>query len=380
MRLDEELLLDLVGRFQEAALAPAAWPQALERLSDALGGVPLHFGVQRLPKGMDWMVSVRRDPIYHRIFQERFAPPNTNPVMEAAKSMRPRVLYQRSELIDDADYHASAMYHETIRPMGQGEFALAMLVRSRDYVVPLTIYRRLGDGSFTEPELTFLQRLLPHLSRCVQIQLRLETAEAESRELGGALDRLPMAVLLLDSQAKLIRANPAAEALLQAGDGLAIAEGRVVASDRRTSERLRRLVAAAAAPTEGHGRDPGGCTALPRRPPARPLMVVVATLPRGTAVDGVLGGRVVAVLLVRDPDRCGPAPGAHLAELYGLTAAEARTAEALASGLGPREIAAKLGIGLATVRTHLHRAFDKTGTTSQADLMRLLLTSGSLPG
>src|SRR4051794_909185 len=69
------LLLDLIGRFYDAALDPAAWPAALERLSDVFGGVPAHFGVQRLPEGMPWTVSVRRDPALHRAFQELFAPP-----------------------------------------------------------------------------------------------------------------------------------------------------------------------------------------------------------------------------------------------------------------------------------------------------------------
>ena len=380
MPLDEELLLDLIGRFEEAMLAPAEWPRALERLSDALGGVPLHFGVQRLPKGMDWMVSVRRDSIYDRIFQERLAPPNSNPIMEAAKTMRPSVLYQRHELIDDAAYRASPMYHETIRPMGQGEFALAMLLRTVDYVTPFTVYCRLGDGSFTEPELAFLRRLLPHLSRCLQIQLRLATAEAESQETGGTLDRLPLAVVLLDSQGKPVRTNPAAEALLRSDDGLSIVGGRIVASERRAAHRLRHLVAAAAATASGRGDHPGGCVAVARRPPARPLSVLVAPLPRAAAIHGTVEGRAVAVLLVRDPDRSGPAPDAHLAQLYGLTTAEARTARALASGHAPREIAAELGVGLATVRTHLHRVFEKTGTASQADLVRLLLTSGSPSG
>jgi DNA-binding CsgD family transcriptional regulator len=35
----------------------------------------------------------------------------------------------------------------------------------------------------------------------------------------------------------------------------------------------------------------------------------------------------------------------------------------------------RLGIKIATARTHLHRIFVKTGTTRQAELMRLMLTS-----
>jgi hypothetical protein len=216
MSLNEDLLLDLIGGFYDAALAPAEWPRALERLSDVLGGVPVHFGVQRLPQGMPWMAS--------------------------------------------------------------------------------------GSGAvhFTADEVAFLQRLLPHLNRCLQVQLRLETAEAESRELAAALDRLPLAVILLGAQAQVVRANAAAEALLSAGDGLTVRCGRLVASDSRAAERLRSLIAAAATGA-GRGVDPGGHMALPRRPPSRPLSIFVSPLPEGLMRDR--GIRAAALMLIRDPDR-----------------------------------------------------------------------------
>lgn len=370
--LDEDLLLDLLASFYDAALAPAEWPRALERLSDALGGVPVHFGVQRLPEGMPWIASVRRDPAYHRLFQERFAPPRTNPVIEAAAAMRVGGLYQRHQFWDDAAYRASEIHHEIVRPQGQEDFALAMLARASDFVVPFTIYRRLGSGPFADDEAAFLARLLPHLSRCLQIQLRLETAEAQGRELASTLDRLPLGVILLGPEGQVVRANAAADVLLRAGDGLTVRGGRIAAAGRRATERLHRLIASAAATGAGRGDDPGGTMALPRRPPGRSLSVLVSPLPEGGMRDrGAVGA--AAVMLVRDPDRQEPVSETHLAELYGLTAAEARTAAMLVSGDGPGRIAARLGIGLATVRTHLHRIFDKTGAARQAELVRLLM-------
>ena len=80
------------------------------------------------------------------------------------------------------------------------------------------------------------------------------------------------------------------------------------------------------------------------------------------------------LLLVRDPARVPPIAGARLVELFGLTGAEARVATALLGADSPREVAAQLGIGLATVRSHLHRLYDKTGTRRQAELVWLLAT------
>lgn len=67
-----------------------------------------------------------------------------------------------------------------------------------------------------------------------------------------------------------------------------------------------------------------------------------------------------------------------LRELYGLTATEARVAQALVSRHAPHEIADSLEIAMSTVRTHLRVAYSKVGATSQADLVRRLLHSAAV--
>ena len=71
--------------------------------------------------------------------------------------------------------------------------------------------------------------------------------------------------------------------------------------------------------------------------------------------------------------RGGDAPAEALRATYGLTPAETRTAAALLDHGHLAEVAAKLDISLATVRTLLQRTFDKTDTHSQAELVRLML-------
>ena len=61
-----------------------------------------------------------------------------------------------------------------------------------------------------------------------------------------------------------------------------------------------------------------------------------------------------------------------IAKLYKLTPSELRVWLAIVQAGGISETAAALGIGEATVKTHLHRLFAKTGAGSQADLVRLI--------
>lgn len=61
--------------------------------------------------------------------------------------------------------------------------------------------------------------------------------------------------------------------------------------------------------------------------------------------------------------------------IYGLTASQAQLAQLLAEGIDLTLAAEKLGVSINTLRTHLQRMFDKTGTRSQSALVGILLSA-----
>jgi DNA-binding CsgD family transcriptional regulator len=73
--------------------------------------------------------------------------------------------------------------------------------------------------------------------------------------------------------------------------------------------------------------------------------------------------------------RCGfEIPAARLAAAFQLTSAEAHLASALAEGLSLRDYAAREGLKITTVRWHLQNIFARTGTRSQSDLVRTIVS------
>ena len=104
---------------------------------------------------------------------------------------------------------------------------------------------------------------------------------------------------------------------------------------------------------------------------ASQLSVLVAPLPGAHPFP--LEEVATAILLVADPEQVRPAADGHLRALYGLTKAEARVAQTLLDADRLADVADSLGVTLSTVRTHLQRAFDKTDTRRQSELVRLLL-------
>ena len=114
--------------------------------------------------------------------------------------------------------------------------------------------------------------------------------------------------------------------------------------------------------------------ALARPVPRRPLSALV--VPLKIELTWFVTGRPAAIVFVADPDSAPRTAPDQLRNLYRLTPAEAAVAIAIARGGGLQAVADELGISLTTARTHLQHVFEKTETRRQAELGRLIATSG----
>lgn len=171
-----------------------------------------------------------------------------------------------------------------------------------------------------------------------------DSVPSQMEALTRAFEALPVALAVLDRRGRVLHANASARA-----------EPDFLTSLSRNAATLARRALDTNAPTG---------TTQPRAGGA--LWVVAAPLPGADyQVDLVM---VTAL----DPTSNHPASTQLIAELCGLTPAEAQTARLILAGESPKMIARTLGVSLATVKTHLHRVFAKTGTSGQPDLARRL--------
>ena len=79
-----------------------------------------------------------------------------------------------------------------------------------------------------------------------------------------------------------------------------------------------------------------------------------------------------AALFIHKAALEAPSPPEVIARTYQLTPGELRVLMAIVQVGGAAEAAETLGVGEATVRTHLQRLFAKTGASRQADLVKLV--------
>jgi DNA-binding CsgD family transcriptional regulator len=176
-----------------------------------------------------------------------------------------------------------------------------------------------------------------------------------SRWLAATLDEIDYGLVLVDGQGRLRHANRCARARLDAGDGLRMEGGRVVACE--SGERTELEAAIHAAATRGLRR----LVQLGTGPGA----FAVAVIPVPATALGPMG-----VLLVTSRHHvCEPLSTDWFARAHGLTPTECRVLHALCDGVQPSDIAEMLGVALSTVRTHIGTIRAKTGASSVKELL-----------
>lgn len=375
--MHETRLDDLIGLFYDAATAPELWPTALEAVGDALGGCALVMSILSPREGLKFAATVRIDPDYRALIEQRFASPETNPLVAAMPRLPITVPVAREAILPDREYLGGELYNEVFRPQDLAHAAAACVLRTPDHIVPLGIVRQAGSERPDRRDLDLLGRLLPHMQRSVQLYLRLGSLEARWSAAEEALDHLPFGVVLVDACGKVLFLNRSAESVIAAADGLTVREGVLIAATSEETRALGKLVAEAAATGAGAGTSPGSAIVLSRPSMSAPLPVLVAPLRGQWTLPAER--RAAAAVFVTDPARCATVAGRQLIELFGLTPAEAQLAVALLAGKRLARIAAERGVQLPTVRNQLRAVLAKTGTGRQAELVRLLATLPAAP-
>jgi DNA-binding CsgD family transcriptional regulator len=179
------------------------------------------------------------------------------------------------------------------------------------------------------------------------------------------LDGLPYGVIVLNTDGRPRVLNGTARAILAERDGLEDSPHGLRAGVSQDTVALRNALSSL--------QQPGGSVASHwlsfTRPSGRPpILATLSSLPgRAVSVDGL------AWLVVVDLERKRAIDGSALSRWYGLTKSEVGLTLLLAEGRSVDEAADRLCISMNTARTHLKRIFLKTGTSRQAQLVRLVL-------
>jgi DNA-binding CsgD family transcriptional regulator len=363
---DCQQLSELISIVYDAAIDQSLWENAIEAVAYFVGGVGA--GLFRKDVDAQHVSAPHRFgivwPLPVALFRQIYPAAVGHFLAEIEQPIALADLMPYHELIE------TGFYQEWARPQGLIDFVSAVLDRSAASVAMFGVFRHERDG-FVDDETRYRMRLIaPHIRRAVLIAGMFDLKFAEAATFADTLDGLDTGLYLVDAGGRLIHANAAGHAILDAGDILYDLGGRLAGGDAQVNQTLREVFAAAgqgdaalgtkgiAVPLIGKDGERYIAHALPLTSGARRRAGVIYT--------------AVAALFVRKAALAMSSRSEVIGKMFKLTPTELRVLLAIVEVGGVPEVAAALGVADTTVRTHVGRLFEKTGATRQADLVRLV--------
>jgi DNA-binding CsgD family transcriptional regulator len=351
----------------DAILVPTRWSSALQSLAESFGAASCTFfehDRENSPAPVPMSVG-------HEAFAELWArnqahapDPHVGPYLERCTSFIRAGWASALEhnLSTEEDRRTLPFFHETARPGRREWLAMAFFsVDGGDWCFP--IYRGGDRGPFTPEDARRLAKVGPYVAKIVSLAQKFAAFDVKSKL--SALERVNSAALVIDATGRTTQMNLPAQNLL--GADFNLFRGRPAAHDPGSNRRLQQLISSALHTA------PGGAQSyapiLIDRDEA-PWLLVEAMPVTAFGSDLFSSGRVILLLTdLRSPLR---PDSQQLCAAFGLTAAEAKLAARLASGLGIDAAAVSIGVSRETARSQLKGVFAKTNTRRQAELAGLL--------
>ena len=185
-----------------------------------------------------------------------------------------------------------------------------------------------------------------------------------------ALDYVEAAVLLVGAAGAITFANAPAKKLLEEAVLIHGQKGALRAIAPETDRILRDTFAAAANGDASLGVRGVEVRLTTAKDDA--WLAHILPLTSGRRQQAGQANHAVAAVFIRKLAPNAPLPLEVIATRYKLLPSEVRVLDALAKVQGVRELSEMLGVSQATVKTHLHNLFRKTGTKRQGELVRLV--------
>lgn len=300
-----------------------------------------------------------------RLYLEQFAKIDPAPAVFA--SLQAGTASSTDRIMTVEQRFDDPFVNEFFRPIGLVETLGGNLYSDNARFSLIGLQRGSDRPQFDDDEIGKLERLMPHITRALQLRRAFFRASAEGLGLQAMVDRMAAGAVLLDAEGCAIFVNAAMRAIAQRADGLSLDRmGRLLPANleaRRRFDALLHDVAAGGA---------GGLLSVRRSDDTRDYAVLVARLPAPLAQAAAeVPVHAGAIVLVHDPASREIDAVEILEQTLHLPRGAARVVAALAADDDLKSFAERAGVTIHTARFHLHTALARTGTRSQAELVRV---------
>lgn len=348
----------LVQAIYAGPLEPAPWSSFMRLYRTTLSAIDIGLAIELPQLGARplWLNDSATDPALARQYHQTWFlddPWRTFPLAAGAVATL-------DEVIAPERLRHTQFFREFMVAHGAFFGMKAAIADADQGSAYLVVGRREREGNFDAAEQALCRRLLPHWQLALRYYRELALAELEQGAFSQLLGRSHRQVFWLDGLGRV---------LLQRGDkpapSIRFTFGQFHLDDARADARLQRLVA----------------RGLNIAPPQAPLILgavgfgdndslLVQALPPQSRL-----GSATPRLALHVSTGAPLAPAGLIADIFGLSAAEARLAQLLVQGHSLRSAAGALRLSEHTVRTQAKAIYRRTGCSGQTELVRRVLAS-----
>jgi len=265
---------------------------------------------------------------------------------------------------------ASTFYREWVKPQGFVDLIGATLDKSASSVAVVTGVRGEEQGPVDDKCARRMSLILPHFLRALLISKLLDQYNLRAGAFAEAMDALSTGVFFLDSTGGVIHANQSGREILAAGAPLRLVGRSLIAVDQASQGEFRQALSSA---LSSKIESPPDGPVLPDEGSTGELYAThFLPLTSGARRQVGLSTSAIAALFLRRTSIDVASAIAAATKLYCFTPSEARVLAEIVDRGGLGQIATRLGVTRRTVQTHLEHLFEKTGSTRQADLIKLV--------
>lgn len=205
--------------------------------------------------------------------------------------------------------------------------------------------------------------LLRHFARAIEIAKRLVDVDEQHNAVLSLLERMPIALILVDEKARVIETNTLADEVLSTEGGLTISSN-ILTSRGESNGRLLASI------KQMSKHDPvitsGQSLSVTNEKTQNNIMLFISPLRK----HGIQQKASVAIFVSQRNSLPMSLPK-EFSEQYGLTNKERQVTQQLLRGLSIKEISEESAVTENTIRSQVKSVFKKTATSRQAELVSL---------
>ena len=369
MLSEAESISLLIGRIYDAALDPSLWTDVLQKIAGFVGGSASNLFAEDSVSRTSTLFHIWGvEPSYIESYLDQYI--RFNPFTNANCFLGIEQQMSVTDMMTHAEFRETRFYREWARPQGWVDAVSLVLDKSVTSYAALGIFRHERDGTVDDEVRERVKVIAPHVRRAVLIGNVIDLRTTEATALADTLAGLAAGVILLRANASVAFANPAGQAMLDEGKLVRGNDGIFSAVNVEANRALREVINAAGTGDTAVGRK--GVAVLLSTLSDERWLAHVLPLSSGARRQASAVYAATTAVFIRKASLETPSPMETVAKLYKLTPGELRVLSAVINIDGVLAIAEALGLSEATVKTHLHHVFQKTGTSRQAGLIKLV--------